>query len=651
MNLTFSKSLQCIPSSVVFVSTMACSAIFATSAMAVDLQTQREIYDQAQTLLDSQQVAEYQKIRPSIADYPLTPYVDYRSFLVGLGERSPSEVEAFIKDHYSFPFSKRIRAPYIDQLAKKGEWKRLLEFQTSEPRGETYQCHYFNAQAIAGDKALAFQGAEKLWLSGKSIADACDPLFERWDKAGLKTDQLILERMVLAFQSRNGGLMKYLQKQLSSAKAQGQAKQMLALFNKPESVLSFAKKQPATDFNRQQTKLALQKLARKDVEQAQQVVSGVVKAQKFDQEASQKLADYIALRLINTDSDSLANWRDKQTENSSSDTLIERRIRLAIQHADWQGVTDWIAILPEESQASLRWQYWLGRSELALGKRSAGKQRMEAIIGQRNFYSVAAAKELKRSIAYPTSEISLDKARVQGFNSDLIRIEELIERDKIAAAKSEWNWLLERADSTQKEMLAAFASFKGWHHLTVTASIKAKMWDNIHMRFPVAHRWWFNFYADKHSIDPITLMSLARQESALDIEARSPVGARGIMQIMPSTAKYTAKKYKLSYQGSKELYQVGKNIEIGSHYLDGLLDQYDNNRIFALAAYNAGPNRVKTWRERTQGKLDAYAFIEAIPFKETRGYVQNILMFETYYRELLGVDGAFLNQHELNAKY
>jgi len=183
------------------------------------------------------------------------------------------------------------------------------------------------------------------------------------------------------------------------------------------------------------------------------------------------------------------------------------------------------------------------------------------------------------------------------------------------------------------------------------ASIKAQMWDNISIRFPIAHRWWFNFYGDKHSIDPITLMSLARQESGLDIEAISPVGARGIMQIMPSTAKYTAKKYKLAYRGTQDLYSVGKNIEIGSHYLDGLLNQYNNNRIFALAAYNAGPHRVKTWRKRTQGKLDAYAFIEAIPFKETRGYVQNILMFETYYREVLGVDGAFLNPHELKTKY
>ncbi len=90
------------------------------------------------------------------------------------------------------------------------------------------------------------------------------------------------------------------------------------------------------------------------------------------------------------------------------------------------------------------------------------------------------------------------------------------------------------------------------------------MWDNIELRFPIAHRWWFNFYAKKHDIDPITMMSLARQESALDSEARSPVGARGIMQIMPATAKYTARKYKLTYQGSDDLYNVGKTSRLAA---------------------------------------------------------------------------------------
>jgi len=232
-----------------------------------------------------------------------------------------------------------------------------------------------------------------------------------------------------------------------------------------------------------------------------------------------------------------------------------------------------------------------------------------------------------------------------------VDINELIEVDKITAAKREWNWLLWQVNKQEQQALAVYAAEKDWHHLTVKATIEAKMWDHTALRFPIAHQWWFNFYGDKHKVDPITLMSVARQESALDVQARSPVGARGIMQIMPTTASYTAKRFKLSYKGAGDLYDVGKNIEIGSRYLNSLLQQYDDNRVFAFAAYNAGPHRVKRWRKRSNENLDVFAFIEAIPFKETRGYVQNILMFETYYRDLMGVEGDFLRPNELLTKY
>ena len=651
MMLTLSKSLHRIPSSMLALASLVCSASYANSALALDLKQQREVYDQAQSYLDKKDVASYQKVRSQIADYPLTPYIDYRAFLVDIRERSPQEVTDFIESHEAFPFSSRIRAPYIDSLARQKAWTKLLEFQTVEPRGETYQCHYYNALYQTGDKEQAFKGAEKLWHSGRSISDACDPLFAAWDRAGLRTDEQILQRMQLAFEARNGSIMNYLIKQVDSSNAKRQAKDMKSLFNKPESVVEFARQHPATEFYQQQVIQGVRKLARKDVEKAKKSFESVVQTQKLSDIQAQELADYISFRLINTNSDSLATWRDSKISTSQSSVLLERRIRLAIQQVDWNGVQRWIGLLESDKQESLRWQYWLGRSEIETGNKVAGQQRLEKLVGQRNFYSVAAAKEVQRSIDYPVSTISLDKKRVEPFNSSLVRIAELVERDKIAAAKSEWRWLLKRADEGQKEMLAAYASYKRWHHLTVTASIEAKIWDNLKLRFPVAHRWWFNFYGEKHSIDPITLMSLARQESAMDVEARSPVGARGIMQIMPSTAKYTARKYQLSYRGTSELYEVGKNIEIGSHYLKGLLEQYDNNRIFAFAAYNAGPHRVKTWRNRTQGKLDAYAFIEAIPFKETRGYVQNILMFETYYRDLLGEDGAFLNKAEITTRY
>ena len=638
--------LACLCLSITFVS-LSCAGTFEKES----LKQQRSLYDRAHKYLDNRQLELYEDVRPKIAGYPLTPYLDYRRFLIGISHRSPDEVRNYIQGYNNFPFSNRISAPYLDGLARERKWKLMLEYQVAEPRGETYQCYYYYAQAKYGNREEGFRGARKLWLSGHSVADACDPLFSLWDKEGLRSEEVILQRMLLAFEARNRSLLHYLANLLKSSKARRQADGMKALFDSPIKVPKFARQHKPTTFYQDQVTLALKKLARSEVEKAVKFFPSVVRAQKISSQQSQELADYLAFRLMNTEHENFAKWRDKKISSSSNIALIERRVRLAIQEADWGSVIKWIGILPADSQNSLRWQYWIARSELALGQHFSGQQRMESIIGQRNFYSVAAARELQRSIHYPTSEILLNRDIIDTFDTELLRIEELIERDKIEAGKSEWRWLLNRADVQQRRMLAAYAAFKGWHHFTVMASIKAQMWDNISIRFPIAHRWWFNFYGDKHSIDPITLMSLARQESGLDIEAISPVGARGIMQIMPSTAKYTAKKYKLTYRGTQDLYSVGKNIEIGSHYLDGLLNQYDNNRIFALAAYNAGPQRVKTWRKRTQGKLDAYAFIEAIPFKETRGYVQNILMFETYYREVLGVDGAFLNPHELKTKY
>ncbi|MEF1341170.1 lytic murein transglycosylase, partial [Vibrio rotiferianus] len=201
---------------------------------------------------------------------------------------------------------------------------------------------------------------------------------------------------------------------------------------------------PANDFYRAQTEYALEKLARKDVGKAQSAYSTVVKGQKFSPEKAQALADYIAIRLIRTESDSLAKWRDDKTKNSQSLPLIESRIRLSIQNSDWKGVQKWIAVLNDEEQASLRWQYWLGRSEIAMGDEVAGKQRLSKLVGQRNFYSVAAANAIGQSIKYPSSTIKLEKRVLKQYQSSLTRIEELIETDKIAAAKSEWSHLLGR---------------------------------------------------------------------------------------------------------------------------------------------------------------------------------------------------------------
>ena len=629
-----------------------CGLVFSgSSSAAISLEQQRNLYDQAQDWLDEDDVAAYQKVRAKLKNYPLAPYLDYRAMLVNIGKKSPRQVREFIQNYQDYPFSARISAPYLTALAKEKKWQEFLAFQHHEPIGESFQCDYYYAKWVTGDQKSAFRGARALWLKGDSIADECDPLFRAWAQSGGRTDELIYQRMLLAFDARNPNLISYLAQKLQDQDMMQWGMNMLELYSHPQRIVYFAKRFPRTSQLGDLIELSIKKVARTDAKKARQLLNSVKDLPHWREKQTHNLARYIALQLLHDDDQTLVQWRDSVVAASKDPLLVQIRTRLAIRHADWQGVKAWISLLPKHEQESLRWQYWLGRSDMELGLKAQGTKRLSKVIGQRNFYSVAAANALKQSIHYPNHEVNYRAGVVAPYTKALDRIDELIKRDKIAAAKREWGWLLDRVNHTEKEMLAVYAANQHWYHLTVTASISASLWDNIELRFPLAHQWWFNFWGNKHNVDPITLMSVARQESALDADAHSSVGARGIMQIMPSTARYTAKKYQLDYSGADELYDVGKNIEIGSHYFKSLLKRYDKNRIFALAAYNAGPARVDRWRSETQGKLGPYAFIESIPYKETRGYVQNILMFEVYYRDLTGTQGRFLTSMETQARY
>lgn len=623
----------------------------ATDKAPSPLELQRQVYDQAQDLLDKDDVQAYQAIRPQIANYPLTPYVDYRAFLTDIENRTPKEVNSFTEKYQSFPFSARVRANYLDALAKTNQWKLLAEYQTEEPRDQRYRCYFYFAKWTQGEKELAYKGAQDLWLTGSSVSYACDTLFDEWTKAGLRDDEMVLQRMLLGFKSSNSGLFKYLDKMLVSDEAKRQSKDLQALYADPSDVLAFSKKSKITPFNQQLTEYAFRMLIRQNTAQAVEDFDQVMKGQKIPQSAQVELSNYASAWLMNTDSEKLAKWRDQMLNKQGVTNRLERRARIAIQNGDWNDLAHWISKLPEKDQQTLRWQYWLARVEFSQGKDKQATQRLKKILGQRNFYSAAAANLLGEPIRYQSKLLNEPLPDISKHQPALDRIAEMIAVDKINAAKSEWRWLLWHSTQSEKKALVKYASNKRWHNFTVVATIEADMWDYTSLRFPIAHRWWFNFYSKKNDVPLITLMSLARQESALDIEARSPVGARGIMQIMPTTAQHTADVYGLEYSNADDLYNVQKNIEIGSSYLGGLLDDFNHNRIFAFAAYNAGPHRVKQWRARTNQSIDAYSFIEAIPFDETRGYVQNILMFETYYRNLLGQDGAFLTPQEVKEKY
>ncbi|MCQ1060593.1 murein transglycosylase [Photobacterium sp. ZSDE20] len=614
------------------------------------LEQQRVWYEQAQVSLEEKDEAAYKKLRGKLDDYPLTPYLDYREFIQTLYDKSPSEVEAFIEQYASLPFSTTVKDRYLTHLAATERWQNFVDVQPLPPRSQVLRCHYYYAQSKIGNKDVAWQGANTLWLTGKSTHDACDPLLNTWQKAGKRTDALVLERMLLVYAEGNRARLNYLNKQLG-AKSKESGKAVLELYDKPQGVAAFSKRSKVTPLNQNLTVLAYKKLVRSDIKEAVKQYDKTVQGQHLEEAKRQSLADYTASRLMATDDEPLQKWRDKVLAKTSNVSLLERRIRQAMREDKWNEVELWVNRLPDKAKQSTRWTFWQARLAERDGNKELASEKYTQILGQRDFYSAAAATVLGKPITYPVKTAGDGQADIKEYAKALARVKELIAVDKLLAANREWHYLLRGMDNDQIVALAAYAATHKWHHLAVQATISGQLWDYIELRFPVAHKWWFDFFSKKRELPVTTMMALARQESALNIEAISPVGARGLMQLMPATAKETAKKLGRNYEGKSSLFDPGVNIRLGSGYLKMMLEQYDNNRIFAFAAYNAGPSRVTRWRKGTDGRLDVYAFIEAIPFNETRGYVQNILMFEIYYGDLTQSPVPLLTENEINTKY
>ena len=235
------------------------------------------------------------------------------------------------------------------------------------------------------------------------------------------------------------------------------------------------------------------------------------------------------------------------------------------------------------------------------------------------------------------------------FQPALAEIAELRQLDRLGAAKQRWRFLLEKLSQEEQLQIALsqYANEQNWFELGVDGSIIAKAWDYIGLRLPNAYSQYFDIALSNVSLsetEPQAIvdnrvtktfaMAIARQESAWNPMAQSSANARGLMQLLPSTAQKTAENQQLPYNGELDLFKPLNNILLGTAHLNELNAKYPNNRILIASAYNAGASRVEKWLARANGKLAMDEFIASIPFFETRGYVQNVLTYDFYYQHL-----------------
>jgi soluble lytic murein transglycosylase len=334
-----------------------------------------------------------------------------------------------------------------------------------------------------------------------------------------------------------------------------------------------------------------------------------------------------------------------------SDDTLAWKVRSALRGDDgrarWQQVVQAINAMPATLQKEPSWVYWKARGLQAVAKdsedgeamRATSRELLASIAGQMNFYGELAAEDLGQPFALAPSPVPLsaaerDAAAAQpGLQRALLLIAIGLRNEGVR----EWNYSIRGL--SDRELLAAAqlaCDHEVWDRC-INTSDKTKTEIDLEQRFPMPFRREVAAAARDAGLDPAFIYGLIRQESRFVMDARSGVGATGLMQIMPSTAKWTAKKIGMPYTpdliGDSET-----NLKLGNAYLRLVLDDVGGSQPMAAAAYNAGPRRPRQWRNGPV--LDAAIWAETIPFAETRDYVKKVLSNATYYAALLGGKGT-----------
>ena len=628
-----------------------CLVSTAGSVWADSLDQQRQRYAQIKQAWDNKQMDQVEQLMPTLQDYPLYPYLQYRLLAQDLDQEAGLAIKNFIQQYPTLPPAKSLQTRFVNVLAHRQDWQGILSFSPDEPKPVQARCNWYYAKWATGQQQTAFTGAKSIWLRGSALPADCDRLFSVWQASGQLSPITILERIRLAMKAGNDSLVNYLAKMLP-ADYQTTASALLALQQNPQTVTTFAATLGPTDFTRMATSYAFARVAREDMDNARMMIPQLVKAQKMSQAEEQDLKEAVVWRMMGADLTSeQARWRDAVVMNSESTALIERRVRLALSESDRRGLNTWIARLPPEAKEKDEWQYWQADLLIAQGRKEEADEILRKLMQQRGFYPMVAAQRLGTDYPLKIDDApAADNSIVQG--PEMARVRELMYWGMDNLARSEWANLIVSKTRTQQQMLAHYANQQDWWDLSVQATISAKMWDSLKERFPLAWRNLYQQYTGDKAIEPSYAMAISRQESAWNPKARSPVGASGLMQVMPATAAHTVKMYNIpGYVNSSQLLDPQTNIQIGTQYLEYVYQQFGQNRIFSSAAYNAGPGRVRSWRNNSGGKLDAVAFIETIPFSETRGYVKNVLAYDAYYRYFMGKPDKILSDSEWNQRY
>jgi soluble lytic murein transglycosylase len=621
------------------------------------LHEQREIFKAAYDALQKRDMTTYQYEYTKLNDYPIKHYLLAQELLQKIRSFPKEDIRKFLDEHDRSAISDNIRYYWLEVLRKHNRWQDYLADYKESGATIRQRCYYQFARikSDTSNKKSAIQAALKLWSSGNSQPKECDKLFVILIKDDLITEEIAWDRYAKSIAKRNYQLSKYVSRFIKNKDNKKLATKLYETYKNESAVINHNFFTPRELINNASeihaaVTYGLVRLAKKNAQLASEVFLRYQKKYKFSEAERIKISSSLIKSLFKQKKKEESDEYLTKNIHSSGHKILEWRVRQSIQVADWKDAQIWIEKMPQVLKNKQVWKYWNQRLiEIIDGDaKNLDLSGYKKLSGERSFYGFLSAQRLglSNNMRYQDStpsQVELTKLESQvGIKST----RELLHHNLNLSARREWNKAT-RNFSKKQWISAAHISKKWlWHNGAITSMIKAGYWNDTNLRFPLAFKDLFEKNAKTNQIPMHLLMALARQESSFHHEATSPVGAKGLMQLMPATAKQVAGNNNISFDPVVGLYDARINIALGSLYFKKMLDRFNGNRILAIASYNAGPTRVSRWRKKTGGSIPFDAWIEVIPFNETRNYVQNVLAFSSIYAKKLNESEQMISNQE-----
>lgn len=610
------------------------------AALAQDItqeeENRRRDYLAAIEALKAGQHARFRTLYNSLDGYILRGYLEYESLKNRVSSAPAAEIRRFLADNDQAPISDIIRKRWLRVLANRGDWNTFLkEYQNIEDEPELQCLRLSRLLKTSDEQAMLMAEAEQLWLTGKQLPRACEPVFSAWKKAGHMTADKVWARIRLAMEARNLRLAGELAGHLDLSERIW-VRRWQDMHRDPVRELHNIAYPVETPVARMVVKHGVVRLAYRDPEEAMIQWHLLKGKYQFFGEDDNYVLRHIAILAAQDQLPQALVWLSEVSADPTDESLHLWRVKTALRAGQWETAKRFIAGLSEEQQRNSQWRYWSARILEATGNKSEARSLYQGLARDRSYYGFLAADRADEdySMQHVSIEASPEEISAMLARPGIQMAQELYQMGQVTDARRQWIWTMRRMNNRDLAVAAVIAQQWGWHDRAILTVAKSGHQDDLELRFPLLYRDVIEANASDLGLDPSWVYGVVRQESAFVADARSSAGALGLMQLMPATGKLTGRKLNIPIRNNRAILNIENNLRLGAGYLKEVLGRNKGNQVLATASYNAGPNRVSSWMP--ERGMEADIWVELIPYSETRDYVKNVMSYTTVYDHRLG---------------